>query len=168
MLLLNREKVFKQPIHNIKECDEMLFRAMLTCHSLARLDNALTGDPLDIKMFKATGWEYLDDQISSRFENACPFVTNGGGENDDAKNEEIAIVKQFAFSASRFRMTVLCKSSLADHMDVYCKGAPEMIVELCRPQTGKQVLIQISFFNYKQKIEKYDIIKWDFYSIYKI
>ena len=30
--------------------------AMATCHSLAIIDEEITGDPIDIKMFEATKW----------------------------------------------------------------------------------------------------------------
>jgi magnesium-transporting ATPase (P-type) len=49
---------------------------------------------------------------------------------------EIAIIKQFAFSSSLLRMSVLCKTINSDHLDVYCKGAPEKIYELCKPETS--------------------------------
>ncbi len=29
---------------------------MATCHSLALIDGKLRGDPIDLKMFEATGW----------------------------------------------------------------------------------------------------------------
>ena len=29
---------------------------MATCHSLALINGELKGDPMDLKMFKATGW----------------------------------------------------------------------------------------------------------------
>lgn len=29
---------------------------MVTCHSLTKIDGKLSGDPLDLKMFGATGW----------------------------------------------------------------------------------------------------------------
>lgn len=29
---------------------------MATCHSLTKIDGQLSGDPLDLKMFEATGW----------------------------------------------------------------------------------------------------------------
>lgn len=38
--------------------NEFLF-GMATCHSLTRIDNELCGDPLDAKMFEATGWVSL-------------------------------------------------------------------------------------------------------------
>lgn len=29
---------------------------MATCHSLTKIEGELSGDPLDLKMFSATGW----------------------------------------------------------------------------------------------------------------
>lgn len=29
---------------------------MATCHSLTKIEGQLSGDPLDLKMFEATGW----------------------------------------------------------------------------------------------------------------
>ena len=34
--------------------------------SLARIGDELVGDPLDVKMFEATGWEYLDESFSDQ------------------------------------------------------------------------------------------------------
>ena len=36
-----------------------LLYAMATCHSLTRINGELSGDPLDMKMFLATGWVSL-------------------------------------------------------------------------------------------------------------
>ena len=33
--------------------------AMATCHSLTMMEGKLNGDPLDLKMFEATGWVRL-------------------------------------------------------------------------------------------------------------
>jgi len=33
-------------------------------------------------------------------------------------------------------MSVLSKTIDSDHLDVYCKGAPEKIYELCKPETS--------------------------------
>ena len=34
--------------------------AMATCHSLTLIEGKLSGDPLDVKMFEATGWVSVD------------------------------------------------------------------------------------------------------------
>ena len=36
-----------------------LLYSMATCHSLTRINGDLSGDPLDMKMFHATGWVSL-------------------------------------------------------------------------------------------------------------
>ena len=50
---------------------------------------------------------------------------------------EIAIIKQYTFSSSLLRMSVLCKTLGDDHLEVFTKGAPEKIIELCKEETGK-------------------------------
>lgn len=49
---------FSNPVINIRElnCDDELVKAMATCHSVTRIDGQLNGDPLDLNMFKFTGW----------------------------------------------------------------------------------------------------------------
>jgi magnesium-transporting ATPase (P-type) len=81
--------------------------------------------------------KFIDEQLagSCKFEQMTPIVRS-----DD--EQEIAIAKQFTFSSSVLRMSVICKSLNQDHMDVYTKGAPEKIVELCLPETGKYQAIK--------------------------
>ena len=140
---------FKHPVHNIEDGleDGPLLRTLATCHSLSRYEGALTGDPLDIKMFESTKWEFVDEPVSNHpsFEQVCPMVrkpsrqwnqTVNSREQQQQQLEEIAIIKQFTFSSSLLRMSVLCRSSHGRCMEVYSKGAPEKIVELCKPRTG--------------------------------
>jgi cation-transporting ATPase 13A3/4/5 len=78
---------------------------------------------------------FFDEQPTSRFEQKTPIVKKLKL-NEDEINLEIAIIKQFSFSSSLLRMSVLCKTLDSDHLDVYCKGAPEKITELCKPETS--------------------------------
>jgi magnesium-transporting ATPase (P-type) len=34
----------------------LFLEALATCHSITYVNNELIGDPLDVKMFQATGW----------------------------------------------------------------------------------------------------------------
>ncbi len=128
-------KRFKHPVHNIHEISDstsLLKRTLGTCHSLSRYDGKLTGDPLDVKMFEATKWSFIDEQLPASphsFEQMTPIVRQPNG-------LEIAIIKQFTFSSSLLRMSVLCKTQNSDHLEVYAKGAPEKLFDLCRPQTS--------------------------------
>ena len=44
--------------HDVKtrRRDDKLLVAMAACHSLTIIDGTISGDPLDFKMFEATGW----------------------------------------------------------------------------------------------------------------
>ena len=38
------------------DCHNPLVVAMATCHSLTIIEGKIAGDPLDLKMFEASGW----------------------------------------------------------------------------------------------------------------
>ena len=131
---LDQNKHFNHPIHDIenKLNDGNLLRCMASCHSLSRFNDNLTGDPLDIKMFESTKWHFMDEHltpVSSKFEQITPIVQSNQNSN------QIAIVKQYTFSSSLLRMSVLTKSLDQTSMHVYSKGAPEKIADLCDKQT---------------------------------
>ncbi|CAG0881036.1 unnamed protein product, partial [Darwinula stevensoni] len=149
-----------------------LLIALATCHSLTMVDNQLTGDPLDVKMFNATKWilfvwshlrkrvcfqvlEEPGEDEESRFDLLLPTVVrppivpqigfdpnlasgNGGDgleETEFAIPYEVGIVRQFPFTSSLQRMSVITRTLGKDHMDFFCKGAPEKIASLCHPQS---------------------------------
>lgn len=50
---------------------------------------------------------------------------------------EIGIVRQFPFSSTLQRMSVVARLLGEKRMDAYMKGAPEMVASLCKKETGK-------------------------------
>lgn len=50
---------------------------------------------------------------------------------------EIGIVRQFPFSSSLQRMTVVARLLGEKRMDAYMKGAPEVVAGLCKKATGE-------------------------------
>jgi cation-transporting ATPase 13A3/4/5 len=137
---LNEIRHFKQPLENLSDLgDSHFLRGLASCHSLSIYNGQLTGDPLDIKMFESTQWQFIDEHLTSetsKFEQMTPIVKQ--------QDLEIAIVKQFTFSSAFLRMSVLCKSLDSNNFDVYTKGAPEKILELCKaesvPENFEQLL----------------------------
>ena len=63
--------------------------------------------------------------------------------------EEVGIVREFPFSSSVQRMSVIVKQIHEPTFQYFCKGAPEKILTLCRPETGKcySQLNSEKFFN---------------------
>lgn len=139
VIKVNEQNSFSAPVNEVTELKDecQALRVLATCHSLSRFNGALTGDPLDVKMFKSTQWVFVDEHIagSCKFEQESPVVKQY--RLDEATGVEIAIIKQFTFSASLLRMTVLGQALGEDHLFVTTKGAPEKIKELCRPETSE-------------------------------
>ncbi|XP_053650214.1 polyamine-transporting ATPase 13A3 isoform X7 [Cherax quadricarinatus] len=104
-----KDNLMGTPVMNVSSIHytSHLIAAMATCHSLTFLNGNLTGDPLDVKMFEATEW--------------VPY--------------EIGILRQFPFSSSSQRMSVMVRKLGEQHMDLYVKGAPEIIQSLCKPES---------------------------------
>ena len=68
---------------------------------------------------------------------------------------EVGIIRQFPFNSALQRMAVLCKRIGEEQMHFFCKGSPEMIQSLSRPETGtdwselnlEMVINDASFWN---------------------
>ncbi|KAL3978996.1 nuclear receptor co-repressor 2 [Sarotherodon galilaeus] len=126
---------------------------MATCHSLTKIEGQLSGDPLDLKMFEATGWilEEATEEETSLHNRIMPTVVRPPKqllppepavtpEQDMELYElsaayEIGIVRQFPFSSVLQRMSVVARLLGEKRMDAYMKGAPEVVASLCRRET---------------------------------
>ncbi|XP_042308592.1 probable cation-transporting ATPase 13A5 [Sceloporus undulatus] len=115
-----------------------LCQAMATCHSLLLLDGKIQGDPMDLKMFEGSGWELEEERCTGAPE-ACVAVVKPGPAASQAPLEGMAILRQFPFSSSLLRMSVITqelgKKEEEDACHLYMKGAPEVVASLCQPMT---------------------------------
>ncbi|XP_044146621.1 probable cation-transporting ATPase 13A5 [Bufo gargarizans] len=114
-----------------------ILQAMTSCHSLITLDGELQGDPLDLKMFGGTGWEFEEYKAKIKEDdhlNSCAMV-KPGPTVAKAPVEGILILHQFPFSSSLQRMSVITQVIGESNLTVFMKGAPEMVVHFCRPET---------------------------------
>ncbi|XP_056277596.1 polyamine-transporting ATPase 13A3-like isoform X5 [Pseudoliparis swirei] len=129
---------------------------MATCHSLTKIEGVLSGDPLDLKMFSATGWilEEPTEEETALHNPIMPTVVRPPKHSVPEANQnnplthnmelselsscEIGIVHQFPFSSTLQRMSVVIRRLGEKHMHAFLKGAPEVVVSLCRPHTVPQ------------------------------
>lgn len=102
-----------------------LLGCMSSCHSLRLIDDALVGDPLDVKMFEFTGWNFLEEFGGM----SVPLVFDHVGK----ETKGYKILKEYEFLASLRRMSVLVEKDQT--RQIFTKGAPEVIAEICEPTT---------------------------------
>uniref|UniRef100_A0A673ATL3 Polyamine-transporting ATPase 13A3 n=1 Tax=Sphaeramia orbicularis TaxID=375764 RepID=A0A673ATL3_9TELE len=136
-------------------CNESLVNSafvacMASCHSLTKIEGELSGDPLDLKMFSATGWvlEEPTEEETALHNPIMPTVvrppnqvipeTNQNDPLTENPSCEIGIVRQFPFSSGLQRMSVVVRRLGEKHMNAFMKGAPEVVASLCKEHTVPQ------------------------------
>lgn len=140
-----------QPPHAFHE-KSLLVQNMATCHSLTTIHNTLNGDPLDIEMFTAINWEYIEPgEEHHRYDTLAPSMVrpkpspsqsaasspSSAASDADAHDApySIGIIKQNQFSSEAQCMSVIVRVLGENHMKIFAKGAPEKIHSLCRPDS---------------------------------
>ncbi|CAG2100693.1 unnamed protein product [Medioppia subpectinata] len=111
-----------------------LMVCLASCHSLTIIDDNIIGDALDQKMFAATEWQLEEPHVSdtTKYDLLAPTVVKP--KNKDL-GLEVGILRQFPFSSSLQRMSVITRLSNGSEFEVYAKGAPETISVLCDPNS---------------------------------
>lgn len=130
------EKQIGQSAHAF-ESKDILLGCMASCHSLRLIEDSLVGDPLDVKMFEFTGWNFADEFGGC----SIPLVY----EEEGKETFGFKILKEFEFIASLRRMSVLAEKDHYTH--VFSKGAPEVMLEICEPSSLPS--------NYEELLYKY-------------
>ena len=110
---------------NNVQSKNLLLGCMASCHSLRLIDDGLLGDPLDVKMFEFTGWNFTEEFGGS----SVPLVYHSKGKETFGYK----ILKEYEFVAALRRMSVLVQKD-GDSM-IFTKGAPEVMLDICDPTT---------------------------------
>nr|XP_048309896.1 probable cation-transporting ATPase 13A5 isoform X2 [Myodes glareolus] len=128
-----------------------LCAAMTSCHSLILLDGTIQGDPLDLKMFEGTGWNMEECQVpSSKLGlSDSSTVIKPGPKASQSPVDAITVLRQFPFSSGLQRMSVIAQLAGDLHLQVYMKGAPEMVARFCRSETVPK--------NFPQELRNYTV-----------
>ncbi|KAF9869455.1 hypothetical protein CkaCkLH20_13052 [Colletotrichum karsti] len=120
---------------------------MATCHSLRSIDHELLGDPLDLKMFEFTRWSFEEGKQSLNEDDQdqgslSPSVARPPAEysdllrgNNDGTHSpplELGVLRSFEFVSQLRRASVIVRQFGKPSGDIYVKGAPECMREICR------------------------------------
>lgn len=97
-------------------CVELL----ATCHGLAMINDAPVGDPLEVELFRASGYVMVTTGSSAM------IVQRG--------NSRLTIMRQFEFTADKLRAGSLILRTDGSMM-YYVKGSPEAIIALSKKET---------------------------------
>ncbi|KXX81745.1 Vacuolar cation-transporting ATPase YPK9 [Madurella mycetomatis] len=125
---------------------------MATCHSLRTVDGEPVGDPLDLKMFEFTGWSFeegnlgggnIDDEEQGNLHPSIARPPPGAkyqplsAERASGQDVpfELGVLKSFEFVSQLRRASVIVRTFGRQSGDIYVKGAPECMREICRPET---------------------------------
>ncbi|XP_063297780.1 probable cation-transporting ATPase 13A4 [Pelobates fuscus] len=114
-----------------------LLGAMVSCHSLFLLDGVVHGDQIDLKMFEGTAWKIHESEAETlNDQKMAPYmIVKPGPHAALVPVEGVALLHQFPFSCSLQRMSVIVQVIGEDELLVFMKGAPEMVVKFCKPET---------------------------------
>ncbi|RPB05765.1 hypothetical protein L873DRAFT_1825040 [Choiromyces venosus 120613-1] len=148
--------------HNPSEsltASEAILYTMTTCHSLRLVDDELVGDPLDLKMFEFTKWSFQEEGKKAGGADGGANGDHGmatgisppvvrppafkgtlmnGDLYDSAPAEnglELGVFKSFEFVSHLRRTSVIVKQFRAAGGNIYVKGAPECMKEICKPES---------------------------------
>ncbi|KAK4193092.1 vacuolar cation-transporting ATPase YPK9 [Podospora australis] len=127
---------------------------MATCHSLRTVDGEPVGDPLDLKMFEFTKWSFEEGNIGgggaddeeqgtlhpsiARPPVGTKSYVDDSGQSNGQNNQsslELGVLKSFEFVSHLRRASVIVRTFGRQSGDIFVKGAPECMREICRPES---------------------------------
>lgn len=132
--------------------NKAILYSMATCHSLRIVEDEFIGDPLDLKMFEFTGWQFEegserptggedeeDNSLSPSVARPPPGMEFDIDEDGDSPNSrrpiELGVLKSFEFVSQLRRASVIVRQFGEKSGDVYVKGAPEAMKDICKPDS---------------------------------
>ncbi|PHH51704.1 putative cation-transporting ATPase [Ceratocystis fimbriata CBS 114723] len=140
--------------------NQSLLFSMATCHTLRDVDGEMLGDPLDLKMFEFTRWTFEEGEQrvgedGDELAGLTPSVARPppGFFTQKPGRVELGVVRSFEFISRLRRCSVVVKHFGEHSGDVYVKGAPECMRDICRadsfPSNYDELLSHYTHMGYR-------------------
>ena len=127
----NGDNFDSSDIHNNTQVkDNIMECAMAVCHTLTMVDGEIIGDPLEVEIFKATGWNLVVTTHDSSDETG---YTSGTTFVESFQFNRMHQIKTFPFTSETARQSVI--ASNGDKNYIFSKGAPEIMKTQCLSET---------------------------------
>ncbi|KAH6698709.1 ATPase [Verticillium dahliae] len=123
---------------------------MATCHSLRVVDDQLVGDPLELRMVEFGGWSFTEGKQSNteldedEHGSLSPSVARppveyqqylGTTDTRTTSAVELGVLRSFEFVSQLRRASVIVRRFGQQSGDIYVKGAPECMRDICREES---------------------------------
>lgn len=168
-----KSKMNNGPKEKSKDLNSMFVECLATCHSITKVNGKMVGDPIDVKMFEASGWTLKENLENQENYDSLISTYVRPAEEKDLKDKlssleefddedlimrthyELGIVRRFDFSSKLQRMSVIVKNVNEPYFKSFCKGSPEKIKELCKADT---IPVNFNFILNKYTMKGYRVL----------
>lgn len=122
------------PGNNAKAISDEALLVVAGCHSVARVDGSLVGDPLEVAAIQGLGWTVRTDHDI----------------HHEKRRLRVDVMLRFHFNAALRRMTTVVLATVASKVGyrVCVKGAPESIRSLLRREDAELPLFEKAYEEY--------------------
>ncbi|TPX67104.1 hypothetical protein SpCBS45565_g04019 [Spizellomyces sp. 'palustris'] len=109
-------------------------RVLATCHGINNVHERLVGHPVDVEMFRVTGWS-LDQKEQSTHINGQPVPLAAVIVPPEADKPTYHILRRFEFDAHLQKSSIVAIAADGASLFSCTKGSPEAIRNICRQES---------------------------------